>query len=324
MVDRLERDDLQTLLQVSRLYYEEHLTQAEIARTIGYSRPTVSRLLARAQQRGIVRVTIAHPLERILTIEGLLKEQLGVTGVRVTESHSSDAIDAIGQVAAELLVEILRDGQVLAVGNGRSIAATVRHLPEISRPRSTVVQLLGSLPGGPPAWGRDSPTLCWEIASKLGTTSARMPIPLFVDDPALVQPLMREEKVATTLALAARADMAIVGVAGLHAREEGNVLAEYMTPAIAHAIEAGGAVGHILDQHYDSSGRHVPTPLSSRTLALSLDELRRIPMVIGVASGGEKVEAIIAAVRGGILKGLVTDEYTANRILEKLREGQDG
>ena len=60
MVDRLERDDLQTLLQVSRLYYEEHLTQAEIARTIGYSRPTVSRLLARAQQRGIVRVTIAH------------------------------------------------------------------------------------------------------------------------------------------------------------------------------------------------------------------------------------------------------------------------
>lgn len=320
MADRRERDDVQTLLQVSRMYYEEHRTQAEIARAIGYSRPTVSRLLARAQERGIVRVTIAHPLERILTIEESLREELRLTGVRVTESQSSDSIDAIGQVAAELLVEILRDGQVLAIGNGRSIAATARHLPEISRPHSTVVQLLGSLPGGPPAWGRDSPTLCWEIASKLGTTSARMPIPLFVDDPALAQPLMREEKVATTLALAARADVAIVGVAGINARDEGNVLAEYMTPGIAQAIEAGGAVGHILDQHYDSAGRHVPTPLSPRTLALSLDDLKGIPMVIGVASGGEKVDAIIAAAGGGILNGLVTDEYTANRILARLRE----
>lgn len=319
MRNQRERDDVQLLLRVARMYHQQQLTQAQIAREVGVSRPTVSRLLSRAQQRGIVKVSIAHPLERILSIEQQLKDLLHLSAIRVTESSTTDSIDAIGSVAADLLVEILRDGQVLAVGNGRSVAATARHMPEISLPHCTIVQSLGSLPGGLPAWGRDSPTLCHQLASSLGTASARMPIPLFVDDPALVQPLLREEKVATTFALAVRADVAIVGVAGIDARDEGNVMAEYLTPQIEAAIKEGRAVGHILDHHFDAEGRHVVTPLSARTLALSLDDLRSIPLVLGVASGSEKVEAIIAAVRGHILDALVTDEYTATNILERLR-----
>ena len=316
--NRSERDNVQELLKVARLYYEERRTQAEIATLVGFSRPTVSRLLAKALERGIVQIRIAHPLERILSIEGALKKKLDLSLIRVTESDTADSIDAIGRVAADLLGEILVDGQVLAVGNGRSIAATARNIPELTLPRTTVVQLLGSLPGGLPAWGRDSPTLCHQIADRLGTTSARMPIPLFVDDPALVEPLLREERVSTTLALAARADVAVVGVAGIHAHDEGNVLTDYMTPEIAAAIRDGGVVGHILDQHYDLHGRHVRTPLSFRTLALSLESLRGIPLVLAVCSGGEKVDAIIAGVRGGIIDALVTDEYTANLLLQRL------
>lgn len=309
---------MQKLLQVSRMYYEEQRTQAEIARIVGFSRPTVSRLLARALDKGIVKIRIDHPLERILTIEEQLTAALGLSAIRVTEPDTSNSIEAIGRVGAELLSEILENGQVLAVGNGRTVAAVARNVPEISRPHSTVVQLLGSLPGGLPAWGRDSPTLCQQIASRMGTTSARMPIPLFVDDPALAQPLMREERVATTLALAARADIAVVGIAGIHARAEGDVLAEYMTPEISAAIAKGRAVGHVLDQHFDSEGRHVETPLSPRTLALSLEALRSIPLVVAAGAGGEKVDAIIAAARGGIVDALVTDEYTANLILQEL------
>src|SRR5699024_8137951 len=316
--DRHEREDVRLLLHVARLYFEDRRTQADIAQSIGYSRPTISRLLTRAQDRGIVRITIAHPLERLLAMEERLLTELGLATVRVAESEASDSIDAIGRAASELLPDALKDGQVLAVGNGRSIAALARHLPEINRPHSTVVQLLGSLPGGLPAWGRDSPTLCWMIASSLGTTSARMPIPLFVDDPALAKPLMRAERGATTPALAARADVAVVGVAGPEARGEGDVLAEYMTPGIEDAITEGRAVGHILDQHFDAAGHHVPTPLSPRTLALSLDGLREIPLVIGIACGSEKVDALIAAARGGILNGLVTDDYTASLILRRL------
>lgn len=312
------RDDVQLLLRVARLYYEENWTQAQIADAVGYSRPSISRLLTQAREAGIVRITISHPLERILSIEARLKTALGLTAVRVTESSESDSFDHLGITAADLLVRVTSDGQVLAVGNGRSVAAVSRHVPDINRTHCTVVQMLGSLPGGPPSWGRDAPTVCHHIAKKLGATSARMAVPLIVDDPALLRPLMREEKVATTLALAARADVALVGVAGVDAYGEGNILAEYMTPPIQNAIRDGGAVGHILDHHYDATGAHVPTPLTPRTLALSLDELRAIPLVIGVASGPEKAGAIVAAARGGILNAVVTDYDTAKLMLERI------
>lgn len=313
------RGNVEMLLRVARQYYEQGRTQAEIARDVGYSRPSVSRMLSQARKQGIVKVTISHPLERILSIERTLRETLSLMAVRVAEVQGTDVIDAIGRAGADLLIDSVSDGQVIAVGNGRSIQATAQHIPPIGRVNCTVVQSLGSVPGGIPAWGRDAPTVCTRIASQLGAMSARMSVPLIVDDPTLLRPLMREEKVATTLALAARADVALVGVAGIHARGVGNILAEYLTPAVREAIRAGGAVGHTLDQHYDAAGRHVVTPLTPRTLALSLDELRRIPLVIGVAAGEDKIEAIVAAARGGIIDALATDEQTAAAILEMVR-----
>ncbi|MFC0673728.1 sugar-binding transcriptional regulator [Brachybacterium hainanense] len=313
-----ERDDITTLLCVARLYFEERRTQAQIAQEVGYSRPTVSRMLARAQQIGVVRVTISHPLERILAIEGRLRRALQLEAIRVAENAGPDPIDDVGRMASDLLLDLAEERSVIAVGNGRTVAAAARHVPLTPLPRTTIVQMLGSLPGGRPEWGRDSPTICHQIAKQLGATSARIPIPLFVDDPGLARALLREERVATTMALAARADIALVGVAGIHAPADGDVLAEYLTPEISAAISRGAAVGHILDHHFDAEGRHVRTPLSERTLALSLEELRRIPTVVGVACGPEKEEAIIAAVRGGILDALVTDEATAEGILDRL------
>ncbi|MCL3777193.1 MULTISPECIES: sugar-binding transcriptional regulator [unclassified Actinomyces] len=315
---RGRREDIELLLRVARLYYEENRTQSEVAREVGYSRPHVSRLLSLARERGIVRITISHPLEHVIAVEHDLREGLPVEAVRVAQVPGSDTLGAIGAAAAELLRDVLVDGQVLALGNGRSIAAMAHHLPELIRPGCTVVQLLGSIPGGLPAWGRDSPTICNLVAERLGAKVSRMSVPLIVDDPALLEPLMREERVATTLALGARADIAAVGVAGIDARGPGNILAEYLTPDVVDAIEAGGAVGHILDHHYDWDGNQVVTPLTRRTLSLPFEDLKRIERVIGVAAGPEKVEAIIAAVRGGVISTLVTDYETAVAIRDRV------
>lgn len=315
---RGEREDVEILLRVARMYYEQDCTQGEIAAEIGYSRPHISRLLRQARQRGIVRISIAHPLEKILAVERDLRRGLPIDTVRVAEVPGSDNLAAIGRASAELLGQCLADGQVLALGNGRSIAAMAQQLPQLARVNCTVVQLLGSISGGLPAWGRDSPTICTTVAERLGAKVSRMSVPLIVDDPAILAPLMREERVATTLALGARADVAAVGIAGTQAHGPGNILAEYLTPQVVDALRAGRAVGHILDHHYDAEGNHVLTPLSKRTLALGLDDLKQIPLVIGVAAGAEKVEAIIAAVRGRIISALVTDYETANAIRRRI------
>lgn len=315
---RNSREDIEVLLRVARLYYEDGLTQAEISREIGYSRPHISRLLSQAKEIGIVRISISHPLEHILAIERDLRGSLPLAGIRVADVPDSDVLGAIGRCAAELLGDCLVDGQVLALGNGRSIAAMAHNLPVLTRPGCTVVQLLGSIAGGMPSWGRDAPTICAAVAQRLGAKVSRMSMPLIIDNPALLEPLMREERVATTLALGARADIAMVGIAGMDAHGPGNILAEYLSADVLKALDDGGAIGHILDHHYDWRGDQVVTPLSRRTLALPLEDLKQIPQVIGVAAGPEKVEAIIAAVRGGIVNTLVTDFETANAIRSRL------
>ena len=148
MVAGNRRADVEILLRVSRMYYEQGLTQSEIAERVGYSRPHVSRLLTHAREWGIVRISISHPLERILAIEADLRRRLPIESIRVAEVPESDTMGAIGRAAAELLADTLLDGQVLAVGNGRSISAVARHLQPLTRVNCTVVQLLGSDPGG--------------------------------------------------------------------------------------------------------------------------------------------------------------------------------
>ena len=309
---------MQLLLRVARMYYEEDRTQADIAREIGYSRPTVSRMLTLAREMRIVKVSISHPLERILAVEKRLLDALPLTAIRVSEPDGGDPIESIGAAAAELLVETIKNGQVLAVGNGRSVAAAARHVPATPREDCTVVQILGSMTGGLPEWGRDSPTITTHIAQQFGATAARMSVPLIMDDPDLLRALMREERIATTLALASRADIALVGVAGVQSYGAGNILADYLTPSINRAIRESGAVGHILDRHFDAHGNEVHTPLTDRTFSLPLSALTTIPTVMAVAAGDEKAEAILTAIQGGIVDALVTDYPTAKALLHRL------
>ena len=139
------------------------MTQDQIASEIGYSRPSISRLLNQARKAGIVRVIVSHPLERLIHLEDNLSKLLPLKLVRVTDPGTTNSIEAIGHAGAELLIETTRDGQVIAMGNGRSVSSTAQHVPPIPRNRSTIVQLLGSIPGGKPGFGIDSPTICHHV-----------------------------------------------------------------------------------------------------------------------------------------------------------------
>ena len=46
------------LVAAARLYYESNLTQAQIAQRLNVSRPSVSKMLARARELGIVHIEI--------------------------------------------------------------------------------------------------------------------------------------------------------------------------------------------------------------------------------------------------------------------------
>jgi DNA-binding transcriptional regulator LsrR (DeoR family) len=51
-------------------------------------------------------------------------------------------------------------------------------------------------------------------------------------------------------------------------------------------------------------------------MAITLEELRKIPLRIGVTSGKEKAMPILGAINGKYINSLITDEETANELLK--------
>lgn len=177
MCAQLTRERASLLLEVARLYWNEDLDQASIAGEMGYSRPTVSRMLAEARRHGIVTVTVSHPIERLMALEERLTRAFGLREARVAEDRADGASGPgaeVARVCGDLLLEHGGPRSVIAVSNGRAVGAVVHHLPERVWPESTAVAMLGS--AGESFHLEDGPDICRNLALRLGGHYRSLPV----------------------------------------------------------------------------------------------------------------------------------------------------
>ncbi|NMM16726.1 MAG: sugar-binding protein [Cellulomonas sp.] len=309
------RGHIQLLLQVARMYYEEDRGQQEIADTIGYSRPTVSRLLAEAKERRIVRFTVAHPLEQALELEERLRRTFGLRLAAVASQDGADPVQSVGRLAANVIAENGNPHTMLALSNGRSVAAVVDSMPSLHWPYSCVTQMIGSL-GSVDHHLVDGPDLCRRMSERLGGQHRPLPVPIVLASAVVAASVKKEELVITTLELAARSDIAICGVGSVGPRgTSGMILQPFMTPEIDAQVKRGKAVAHICGHHFDAEGRHVRTSLCDRMISMPPERLADVKMSMVVAWGPEKVPALRAVMQTGFVNALTTDEQTAQLLL---------
>ncbi len=309
-----DREHAGLLLDVARLYYKDGLSQAEIAERISFSRATVSRLLTQARERGFVKISISHPLERVLGLERALVNRFGLKLARVADAvEPSAAPREVARSAADLVIEHSPPDVVLTLSNGLAVTATVDAMPPLVWPRSRIVQMIGSV--GLSDLLLDSPETCRRMARKLGGSVHPLPAPLVVHDAATAEALRRDNQIATTLELAARADVALLGVGAVTGGHSGSIFRDYEDHSIAAAAQRAGAVAHICGHHISASGEHVSIDPCARTIAMAPERLRGIPLVVCVAHGSDKVAPLLAIMRGGFISAVATDVPTALALL---------
>lgn len=313
-----ERRRIQLLLQVARAYYEQGQTQEQVAASVGYSRSFVSRLLTEAKEKGVVQFIVGHPVERQISLENQLATAFGLRRARVTASPPGGLPSslAVAQSGADVLLEEVRQVTVLATSSGSTIDQLVRQLPAVSLQELHVVQMIGALARG--NHSIDSTEIARRIAMRLeAATYHPMPAPLVVRSARMAKELQKEEAVANALALASHADVALMGIGALDVRGvSGQIFHGWMTAQESHMLASRGAVGHISAQHFDQWGEPIKSDLSQRVMSVPLERLAGITTVIGVASGAHKVAAILGALRGHHIDILVTDESTAQAVLQ--------
>ena len=310
----------QTLVEVARLYYEQDLTQTEIGRKLSLSRSTVSRMLQRARDAGIVTITVNYDVARDQALEDALKSTFSLREARVLSSKrwSSGSIrNGLGKLGANLLEESLNDNSTLGVSYGRSLANTVEQVrPRLSE-GLTVVPVIGAL-------GSDNPLiegidLTRQLATKLGARYRYLHAPLLVEDRRTRDLFLQEPTVNDVLQIAAKANIVLIGIGSLQAESSGIIWTGYITRKERDWLHNIGVVGHMCAQFFDVEGKILDIGINHRSISIGLEALRQIDNVIAVAGTTDKASAILGALNGGYIDSLVTDDRAARQVLELMK-----
>lgn len=309
-----EGDEL--ILEAATLYYEQELTQAEIASRLGTSRSTISRLLKAARAKGLVEITIHRPWARHSQLEARLRSEFGLRDARVLragEQSAPEVLDGVGMLAAKYLEGVIREGMILGVSYGRSIAATIRHINPVRQLDLVVVQLLGAL-------GSDNPliegaTLTRDLAAKFGGAYRYLYAPLMVKDARTRDQLLQEPLVEDVLAVGRQADIALVGIGALGDEAPSMIYRGHLDRTDVARLRAQGAVGNLCAQFFDANGKLLDTDLNRLSVSIGLEGLKQIGMVVAAVSGVQKAAAVLGALRGGYIDVLVIDDKAVDRLL---------
>jgi DNA-binding transcriptional regulator LsrR (DeoR family) len=313
----VSRKQHRLLYRIAQAYYVDGLTQQQIAQRFGLSRPKISRLLSQARDERIVNITLVPPSGGTADLERELERKYGLAEVVIVSIGDPRDLDAVkhelGPAAAECLLRSIRGDEVVGIAWGMSILATVNALPFKSWPNVTIVQLLGGL--GPVDELEHSTELARTLAQRLNARLRLMPAPGIVSTRAAAQVLRSDTQIAETLTLAVQADIALVGL-GIPSPDtillrDGTILSQDDLAI----LEETGAVGDIGLRYMDADGASLELEINERLIGLTLEQIKAIPRVIGVAGGEAKYQVIRAALRGEILDVLITDQATAQRLL---------
>lgn len=311
--------DDRLLVKVSKWYYEEQVTQEEIARRIGISRSTISRMLTSARRRGIVKISVERPPSELFNfdLEGILESTFHLNEVVVCNCEPAAANSMLGATTADLLLRNLAPGQTIGLSWGRSVATVVDAIPRnVNVDDLTVIALSGGVGAANQSYLGN--TLVLKLADRLNAQALTLDAPAILRSETYEQ-LVAEPAISRVLARGETSDIVVVGIGAL-GHFSTLTTAEYLEPHMLETMEQLGAIGDLCSRFYAANGTAVVSDLDRRTIGITFDALRKIPQVIAVAWGPEKILAILGALRLGVLNVLVTDISTATALVSAISQ----
>jgi DNA-binding transcriptional regulator LsrR (DeoR family) len=307
------KDDLAA--RVAWMHFLEKKTQHEIAAALDLSRPTVNRLIAYATKRGLVTVRFNHPLAECIKLAERLRARfnLSLCDVAPLEGNfEGSPIRPIAAVGSAVFERYLADPKVkvIAMGAGRTLRAVIDETAKTDLPDLKILSITGSvsLDG---SFNRYNAGL--RAAERTGGKHFLLPVPLVADSPEVKERWCSHDLYRLVNNLYAEADVAFIGIG--HIAEKCPIVQDgFITPEEARELVAQGAVADVLGWPLDRTGKLVASKLTERVTSMSLATLAARP-VIAFVGGPERVSAILAALRGHWISGLVTDQETAKSLL---------
>lgn len=310
------------MVRVAYLYYEAGLTQSEVAKRIGLSRPLISKLLQQARETGIVEISIKDDTIVTTQVEELLVNAFGLTEaivIPVQESWDDEEVKRqMAKTAGILLKKRITRSQTVGVSWGTTLYHFIQEFPFVQAKHLRVLPLIGGM-------GRNygelhSNQLAKQLADKLNATCEHLYAPAILSSGNLKEQLLDSMDIRALLLEATRVDLAIVGLGSPYASTMSKL--GYLKETDLESLMRFGAVGDINSRFIDERGEEVEDPINDRVIGIDVEAMRNISTVVCMVTGRGKARALSAALQGGYIDILVVDSETAAAVLS-LRGGGD-
>ncbi|NVK45802.1 MAG: sugar-binding transcriptional regulator [Rhodobacteraceae bacterium] len=302
-----------TVAEAAWLYYIKGLNQAEIAKKMGLSRPTVITYLRLARERQIVGVKISGTHFRVNDLADRLCEIYGLDGAHVVpeEENAAETMLQVCDAAAQLLPDFVEAGETLGVSWGQTVSFVSERVPWWPVDGLVVRQLIGSL-ANPLLPTCESCTT--EIARRLSAQCINLNAPAVCSEASLAERLRQEPIISEQIRLLGDCTKAIYSLSPC--TENTHVVQfNIATPEDVAEYVSKGAVGIIAGRFVDAQGEPVLGELDRRMISADHALLRNMSGLL-VVSGLEKLDATRAALRGGYASQVVLNEALAVKLAD--------
>ncbi|MDI3481607.1 MAG: hypothetical protein PWQ97_1262 [Tepidanaerobacteraceae bacterium] len=302
------------LIRIAHMYYAENKTQQEIASRLGVSRPSVSRLLQKARDEGIVEIKINYG-DSFARLEDALEKAFGIKEVIITpfEEEVEGLKKSLAEAAAGFLMRILKDGDIVGVSMGTTLAYMYEYLKNAPKHKVTFVPLIGGV--GQTRLDVHSNHIVINLARAFDGDWQLLHAPAIVDNINVKKTILSDKNTRYVMEFAEKSNIALIGIGAPLTPHSTIFQTGYFTEKELEELKNAGAVCDLCSIFLDKDGKQCQAEINERVISIPLEKLDKIPLVIGVAGGREKQEAILAALKGKHLDVLITDEHTGKFLL---------
>jgi deoxyribonucleoside regulator len=305
------------LVDIARAYYEQGHDQGKIAQSLGLSRSQISRYLKQAKDLNIVQFRVIYPDERISKVETALKERFSYLQeaivVPVFNLQPDSLRKMIARACASYLKKIIRPGLRICVGSGRTLCEVFNWMSPLKASNITVVQAMGNV--GHEAMDIDFNQMANSAAGAFNGNVIYLNAPAILGSGSVKELISSNPSIYEALKSAQSADLYLFGVGSMSSDlifTKGGI----MKREDLEELRQKGSIGDVCARFFDINGNEISSAFEDRTVGITLDNLRSKALTICVAGGVDKVFPLIGALHGNLIKVLVTDEQTANAILD--------
>jgi deoxyribonucleoside regulator len=303
------------VLHATWLYYQEGLSQTDVAKLMGVSRVTVVKYLQTAREKGFVQINL--DLNTFSSIDSALKikDKFGLNQVIIvpdgeqTEQRQDSKLmrEKLAKAGGMYLNQVVEANDVLGVAWGRTIHQMGKVMTPKSSKNVTVLQMLGSMPAQSDFTTIESSS---QIANKLSGRVISLHVPAVVSSSRLAVELQAEPIIRANFEALTQCNKAFF-VVGNALDENPLIRAGVLSKKEMQTYRDMGAVGVICGRFYDKDGNPVVAEVDLRILGITLAQLRQVKRRIFLAGGERNYNATLGAILGGFVSDLIIDEGTA-------------